>query len=216
MSSTFRPRAVDDLVRELAIDIRDRRVLEAVREVPRERFVPPELRACAYENEPLPIAAGQTISQPLIVAMMSAALALTGSERVLEIGTGSGYQAAVLARLAREVVSVEVHDVLRQGAERVLRDLGVTNVLCRTADDGLGAPDLAPFEAIIVTAAAPRVPPSLLAQLAEGGRLSGAGREPRGAGVAGRYQAGGRSHRGAFVGRLPVCATGGARRVHRR
>jgi protein-L-isoaspartate(D-aspartate) O-methyltransferase len=159
------------LIRELARDVHDERVLEAIRQVPRERFVPPELRAYAYENEPLPIGTGQTISQPLIVAMMSEALALTGTERVLEIGTGSGYQAAILARLAREVITVEVHDALRESAEAVLRDLGVTNVRCLRAGDVLGAPDLAPFDAIIVTAAAPAVPPSLLAQLAAGGRL---------------------------------------------
>ncbi|MSP22873.1 MAG: protein-L-isoaspartate(D-aspartate) O-methyltransferase [Dehalococcoidia bacterium] len=171
MPSTSGSSSVDALIRELATDIRDQRVLEAIRAVPRERFVPPEFRAYAYENEPLPIAAEQTISQPLIVAMMTEALALTGGERVLEIGTGSGYQAAVLARLAREVVSVEVHDVLRHGAEQALQELGVTTVRCLEAGAVLGAPDLAPFDAIIVTAAAPRVPPSVLAQLVEGGRL---------------------------------------------
>jgi protein-L-isoaspartate(D-aspartate) O-methyltransferase len=119
----------------------------------------------------LAIGQGQTISQPLIVAMMSEALALTGNERVLEVGTGSGYQAAILGRLAREVVTVEVHDILRESAEEALRELGVANVRCLPAGEVLGAPALAPFEAIIVTAAAPRVPPSLVAQLNRGGRL---------------------------------------------
>lgn len=159
------------MVHELARDIHDPRVLEAMLEVPRERFVPPPLRPYAYENEPLAIGEGQTISQPLIVAMMSQALALTGGERVLEVGTGSGYQAAILARLAREVVTVEVHDTLREAAEAALRELGATNVHCLPAGPVVGAPDLAPFDAIIVTAAAPRLPPSLVAQLREGGRL---------------------------------------------
>ena len=160
------------LVREIARDVSDERVLRAMLEVPRERFVPPEVRAYAYENEPLPIGDGQTISQPLIVAMMSEALALDGSERVLEVGTGSGYQAAILGRLAREVVSVEVRDALRGGAEQALRELGVENVLCLPADETtLGVPELAPFDGIIVAAAAPRVPASLVAQLKAGGRL---------------------------------------------
>jgi protein-L-isoaspartate(D-aspartate) O-methyltransferase len=159
------------LVRDIARDVTDQRVLRAMLEVPRERFVPPEVRPYAYENEPLPIGDGQTISQPLIVAMMSEALALDGSERVLEVGTGSGYQAAILGRLAREVVSVEVRDVLRERAEVVLRDLGVTNVLCLPAGDTLGAPERAPYDGIIVAAAAPRVPASLVAQLKVGGRI---------------------------------------------
>ena len=159
------------MVREIARDVSDERVLQAMLEVPRERFVPPEARAYAYENEPLPIGDAQTISQPLIVAMMSEALALTGSERVLEIGTGSGYQAAIIARLAREVVSVEVRDALRERAEETLRELGVTNVRCLPAGETLGVPELAPFDGIIVTAAAPRVPASLVAQLKVGGRI---------------------------------------------
>jgi protein-L-isoaspartate(D-aspartate) O-methyltransferase len=163
------------LVQEVARDVHDERVLRALLEVPRERFVPPQFRAFAYENEPLAIGEGQTISQPLIVAMMSEALALMGTERVLEVGTGSGYQAAILARLAAEVVTVEVYDSLRATAEATLRDLRVTNVHCLAADGGddavLGAPELAPFDAIIVTAAAPVVPSALLAQLGTGGRL---------------------------------------------
>jgi protein-L-isoaspartate(D-aspartate) O-methyltransferase len=159
------------MVREIARDVSDERVLRAMLDVPRERFVPPEARAYAYDNEPLPIGDGQTISQPLIVAMMSEALALSGSERVLEIGTGSGYQAAILGRLAGEVVSVEVRDALGERAALVLSELEVRNVLCLPAGETLGAPELAPFDGIIVTAAAPRVPASLLAQLEVGGRI---------------------------------------------
>ncbi|MFN8637895.1 MAG: protein-L-isoaspartate(D-aspartate) O-methyltransferase [Dehalococcoidia bacterium] len=159
------------MVLEVAREVSDPRVLEAMRAIPRERFVPPDLQAYAYENEPLPIGLAQTISQPLIVGMMTEALALTGSEHVLEIGTGSGYQAAVLARLAHDIVTVEVFDDLRLRATEALTVLGVTNVRCLPATEELGAPDLGPFDAIIVTAAAPAVPPSLLAQLAPGGRL---------------------------------------------
>ncbi len=175
---TFDPGPSDAMVRqretmvlEVAETVHDPRVLEAMRAVPRERFVPPDLHAYAYENEPLPIGLAQTISQPLIVGMMTEALALTGREHVLEIGTGSGYQAAILARLAHDVVSVEVYDDLRRHAEETLAGLGVTNVRCLPATEALGAPDLGPYDAIIVTAAAPAVPRSLLAQLAPGGRL---------------------------------------------
>ncbi|MDP2326948.1 MAG: protein-L-isoaspartate(D-aspartate) O-methyltransferase [Dehalococcoidia bacterium] len=164
-------RPVDDLVDEVAEEVRDPRVLEAIRAIPRERFVQEHLRRYAYEDSPLPIGRGQTISQPTIVGMMTEALALTGDERVLEIGTGSGYQAAVLARLCRELVTVEVIDELREGAERVLHALGITNVRVLRASDDLGAPAFGPYDAIIVTAAAPSVPAPLLEQLAEGGRL---------------------------------------------
>ena len=149
----------------------DARVLDAILHTPREAFVPPGQRPWAYEDRPLPIGAGQTISQPTIVAIMTAALDLQGDERVLEIGTGSGYQAAVLARLCREVVSVEAVAELRASAEERLRMLGIENVRVRQATDDIGAPDLGPYDAIIVTAAAPRVPPPLVAQLAPGGRL---------------------------------------------
>ncbi len=166
--------AQEQLVREVGRTVHDRRVLDALLEVPRERFVPAELRPYAYEDSPLPIGEGQTISQPLIVAMMTEALDLQGDERVLEIGTGSGYQAAVLARLAREVVTTEVYDALRSRAQATLRDLGATNVTCLPADhehQELGASRFAPYDAIIVTAAAPAVPESLLAQLRPGGRI---------------------------------------------
>lgn len=164
-------RPVDDLIDEVAQEVQDPRVLEAIRAIPRERFVQEHLRRYAYEDSPLPIGRGQTISQPTIVGMMTEALALTGDERVLEIGTGSGYQAAVLARLCRELVTVEVIDELREGAERVLHALGITNVRVLRATDELGAPALGPYDAIIVTAAAPSVPAPLLEQLAVGGRL---------------------------------------------
>ncbi|MBS0444204.1 MAG: protein-L-isoaspartate(D-aspartate) O-methyltransferase [Proteobacteria bacterium] len=151
--------------------VHDARVLQAMRELPRERFVRPGWEAEAYDDNPLPIAAGQTISQPYIVAFMSEALQLRGGERVLEIGTGSGYAAAVLGRLAKEVHTVERHAVLAEGAAAALAALGVDNVQVHTADGTLGWPAAAPYDAIVVTAAGPEVPVALLAQLAVGGRL---------------------------------------------
>lgn len=159
------------MVATVARSVEDPRVLEAMRAVPRERFVPSDLRHLAYEDEPLPIGERQTISQPTIVGVMTAALALTGDERVLEVGTGSGYQAAVLARLARELVSVEVIPTLGDRARRVLWALGLRNVLVLDAGNVLGAPELGPYDAIIVTAAAAEVPPPLVEQLRIGGRL---------------------------------------------
>ena len=164
-------RAKEQLLAELRLDIRDPRVLAAIASVPRERFLPEELRPYAYENRPLPIGHGQTISQPLIVAMMTEALHLTGREKVLEVGTGSGYQAAVLAELAAEVVTVERVAALAEGAAAVLAELGYRNVRVRVAGETLGWPDEAPYEGIIVTAGAPQVPRSLLDQLAPDGRL---------------------------------------------
>jgi protein-L-isoaspartate(D-aspartate) O-methyltransferase len=149
----------------------DPRVLAALGAVSREAFVPAAERRHAYENRPLPIGRGQTISQPTVVGMMTAALALTGTERVLEIGTGSGYQAAVLARLGREVRTIEIDPELAAAAARRLADLGATNVVVRAGDGFFGWPDAAPFDAILVTAATPRIPGPLLDQLAEGGRL---------------------------------------------
>lgn len=164
-------RARDRLLAELAVEIKDRRVLDAVARVPREMFVPPDLHRFAYENRPLPIGFGQTISQPMIVAMMTEALMLKGDEAVLEVGTGSGYQAAVLSLLARHVVSVERVRPLAESAQRTLRELGYDNVEVHTAGDRLGYPEGAPYDGIIVTAASPEVPFELLAQLAMGGRL---------------------------------------------
>jgi protein-L-isoaspartate(D-aspartate) O-methyltransferase len=151
--------------------ISDERVLEAMREVPRELFVPENQRRRAYADSALPIGSGQTISQPWIVAAICQALELQGTERVLEIGTGSGYSAAVLARLAAEVVTIERHAELAQEAAERLRELGVTNVEVVVGDGSRGLPDRAPFEAIAVHATAPGPPMSLLEQLAPGGRL---------------------------------------------
>ena len=151
--------------------VRDRRVLGVLRELPREQFIEPALARQAYEDGPLSIGSGQTISQPFIVALMAEALGLVGSERVLEIGTGSGYGAAVLARLAREVYTVERHSELADAAAARLAAMGFVNIHVITGDGTLGLPESAPFEAIAVTAAGPRVPPGLLAQLSLGGRL---------------------------------------------
>lgn len=147
------------------------RVLDAMLAVPRHEFVPAASRHSAYVDRPLPIGFGQTISQPLIVAMMSEALALTPADRVLEIGTGSGYQTAVLAHLARAVFTIEYRPELATAAWIRFRQLGYANVHTRLADGGLGWPDAAPFDKILVTAAAASAPPPLLDQLADGGRL---------------------------------------------
>jgi protein-L-isoaspartate(D-aspartate) O-methyltransferase len=147
------------------------RVLEAMLSVPRHEFVPPEQQRTAYDDTPLAIGAGQTISQPFMVAAMAEALELSGNERVLEVGTGSGYQAAVLSLLAREVFTIETHASLADEARGRLTRLGYANVRVATGDGTLGWPDAVPFEAIVVTAAAPGVPPPLVEQLAEGGRL---------------------------------------------
>jgi len=151
--------------------IDDPRVLAAMSKVPRERFLPPSLQADAYADRALPIDCGQTISQPFIVALMTQAMRLTGSERVLEIGTGSGYQAAVLAELAGEVVTVERHADLSRRAGTVLAELGYQNVTLVCGDGTLGYPDRAPYDRIMVTAASRDVPPPLFDQLAEGGIL---------------------------------------------
>lgn len=147
------------------------RVLEVLRAVPRHEFVPPEQRDYAYSDGPLPIGNGQTISQPYIVALMSELLDLKGHEKVLEVGTGSGYQAAVLAHLAREVHSIERYANLARYAARLLHDLGLNNVHIHVGDGSLGLPEQAPFDGIVVTAAAPDIPKTLRGQLADGGRL---------------------------------------------
>jgi protein-L-isoaspartate(D-aspartate) O-methyltransferase len=147
------------------------RVLDCLERVPRHEFVPAEFRDRAYEDAPLPIGGGQTISQPYIVAAMTAALSLRGDERVLEIGTGFGYQAAVLACLSREVFTVEFRAELATEAAQRLTRLGYTNVHVHCGDGTLGLPEFAPYDAILVAAAAPSVPAPLLAQLAEGGRM---------------------------------------------
>jgi protein-L-isoaspartate(D-aspartate) O-methyltransferase len=151
--------------------VRDPLVLKAMSEVPRHLFVPAGVIDQAYEDHPLPIGEGQTISQPYIVAFMTECLALKGGEKVLEVGTGSGYQAAVLGRIAGGVFSVEINATLAREAAATLGRLGFANVHVRAGDGFFGWPEEAPFEAIIVTAAAPELPPALFAQLAEGGRL---------------------------------------------
>ncbi len=151
--------------------IRDQRVLRAITKIPRHRFVDEALGARAYGDHPLPIGEGQTISQPYMVALMSEALGLGGSERVLEIGTGSGYQTAVLAELCGKVYSVERLKSLADRATRRLDALGYYNVFVRVGDGTLGWKDEAPFEAILVTAAAPEVPQALVDQVAVGGRI---------------------------------------------
>lgn len=159
------------LLQHLRREIEDEAVLQAMARVPRELFVPSSSRNLAYEDIPLPIDVGQTISQPFIVALMTEALELTGTEKVLEIGTGSGYQAAILAQLAWWVVTVERHQKLADAARELLAELGYTNVEVHLAEKTLGWRKAAPYQAIIVTAGAPKVPQELLDQLAEGGRL---------------------------------------------
>jgi protein-L-isoaspartate(D-aspartate) O-methyltransferase len=151
--------------------IRDERVLAAMAKVPRHLFVPLDSRSESYEDRPLPIGDGQTISQPYMVAIMTQALEMKGGEKILEIGTGSGYQTAVLAELSRQVFTVERLSALMQKAETRLRDLGYENVRCRLGDGSKGWPEKAPFDGIIVTAGAPAIPEALKAELAEGGRL---------------------------------------------
>jgi protein-L-isoaspartate(D-aspartate) O-methyltransferase len=163
--------AREALVRSLRADIKDERVLAAFGRVPRERFVAAEARELAYEDRPLSIGHGQTISQPRMVAIMLQELGLKGTERVLEVGGGSGYQAALLAELAASVVSVELIPELAAQAKAVLQALGYANVEVQVAVDELGWPAGAPYDAIIVAAAAPRVPLGLVDQLSPAGRL---------------------------------------------
>ena len=163
-------------LRMVAYQLRDRgitdeRVLEAMKRVPRHEFVAEGDRGQGYEDHPLPIGAGQTISQPFIVGLMLEALELTPADRVLEVGTGSGYATALLAELSAEVISVERHRSLAGRASALLTRLGYTNVKVIVGDGALGFPEGAPYNAILVSAAAPEVPAPLLAQLAEGGRM---------------------------------------------
>jgi protein-L-isoaspartate(D-aspartate) O-methyltransferase len=152
-------------------DITDSKVLSAMGQVPRHRFVPPDLASQAYDDHPLPIGLGQTISQPYIVALMTQWAEVSPKDKVLEVGTGSGYQAAILAELAHRVYSVELLPELAAAAEARLRDLGYGRVQVRCGDGYQGWPEAAPFDAILVTATAPAVPPALKEQLKEGGRL---------------------------------------------
>jgi len=165
----LRKKMVDTQIR--ARGIRDERVLAAMEKIPRHLFVEPALIEQAYNDTPLPIGEGQTISQPYIVALMTEALRLTGKEKVLEIGTGSGYQTAILAELAEQVFSIERLASLAAKARQILDHLGYYNVAIRVGDGTWGWREEAPFDAIIVTAGAPRVPSPLMEQLAVGGRL---------------------------------------------
>jgi protein-L-isoaspartate(D-aspartate) O-methyltransferase len=155
----------------VARQIRDSRVLEAMRRVPRHLFVPDELRSKAYEDRPLPIGKHQTISQPYIVALMIQALELKGDEKVLEVGTGSGYEAAILAELCGQVFSIERIEDLAVKAQALLADLGYRNVSIRVGDGGMGWQEHAPFDAIVVSASSPQIPRPLLDQLAPNGIL---------------------------------------------
>jgi protein-L-isoaspartate(D-aspartate) O-methyltransferase len=161
-----------EMVRRLeAQGISDKNVLEVMRRIPRHLFVANALWDHAYADHPVPIDRGQTISQPYIVALMTQALQVEKSDRVLEIGTGSGYQAAILAELAEHVYTIERFPELSEKAQKLLTEAGYTNISFRVGDGTLGWPEEAPFEKIIVTAAAPEVPSSLMEQLAEGGRM---------------------------------------------
>jgi protein-L-isoaspartate(D-aspartate) O-methyltransferase len=151
--------------------IRDPGVLRAMRDTPRERFVPPSERKHAYDDNPLTIGYGQTISQPYIVASMTQLLAPKPTDRVLEIGTGSGYQSAILSQLVRQVYTVEILEPLAKSARALLTELGYRNITVRCSNGWLGWPELAPFDRIILTAAPPELPPVLIEQLRPGGRL---------------------------------------------
>ncbi len=155
----------------VARGIKDERVLRAMRAVERHRFVPEELQRLAYIDRPLPIAEGQTISQPYIVALMTELLDLDGYERVLEIGTGSGYQAAILAEITEKVYTIEILEPLAKSSEKLLQDLGYVNITVKYGDGYLGWEEHAPFDAIIVTCAPPHIPQPLIDQLVEGGRM---------------------------------------------
>jgi len=165
-----RARMVERQLRERGI--RDERVLAAMGKVPRENFVAPEFAREAYADGPLPIGAGQTVSQPYMVAAMVEALDVQLTDRVLEVGTGTGYEAAVLGELAAEVWTVERHAELADKARAIMAELGYRNVHVICGDGSLGLPEQAPFDKILVAAGAPHAPPSLIAQLAEGGRLA--------------------------------------------
>jgi protein-L-isoaspartate(D-aspartate) O-methyltransferase len=176
--SESNPRGDFKAMREKMVDtqikargVKDPRVLSAMLKVERHRFVPEEYLNSAYSDQPLPIGEGQTISQPYIVALMTELLELKGDEKVLEIGTGSGYQAAILAELAKEVYSIEIIESLASSAEKRLRQLGYQNIHVKAGDGYLGWPEMAPFDAIIVTAAPDHIPKPLIEQIKEGGRM---------------------------------------------
>src|SRR5512140_1049373 len=165
--NVLRRRMVEEQIHRRGI--RDKRVLSAMEEVPRHLFVPEESRHLAYADEPLPIGEGQTISQPYIVAEMTAALRLSGTEKVLEVGTGSGYQTAILARLCRELVTIERLPSLSTAAQSLLATMDIGNVTFVIGDGSFGSPGQAPFDRILSTAASPSVPAPWVSQLSEGG-----------------------------------------------
>jgi protein-L-isoaspartate(D-aspartate) O-methyltransferase len=166
---TMRERMVETQIQ--ARGIKDARVLSAMLKVERHRFVPKEYQNSAYSDQPLPIGEGQTISQPYIVALMTELLELKGGEKVLEVGTGSGYQAAILAELAKEVYTIEIIETLASSAKKVLLDLAYQNITVKVGDGYLGWPEAAPFDAIIITCAPDHIPNPLLEQLKEAGRM---------------------------------------------
>jgi len=151
--------------------VKDRRILDAMRKIPRHLFIDSSLRERAYGDHPLPIGEGQTISQPYVVAWMTEALNLKSSDRVLEIGTGSGYQAAVLAEIVNEVYTIEIREGLKESASKLLYELGYKNIKTKYADGYFGWEQYAPFDAVVITASANHIPPPLIKQLKEGGRL---------------------------------------------
>jgi len=159
------------LIESLDLEIKDKRVLAAMSRIPRECFIPENNRHLAYEDSPVPIGCEQTISQPFIIALMTEALELEGNETVLELGTGSGYQTAILAQLAAHIVTIERIPSLAESAKKVLQKLGYKNIEMHLAEETLGWQRKAPYDAIIVTAGAPGIPADLLAQLAVGGRM---------------------------------------------
>jgi len=165
----LRKRMVDEQL--ISRGIKDRRMLDAFSKVERHKFIPVDLRTSAYADFPVPIGEGQTISQPYIVALMTECLGLTGKEKVLEIGTGSGYQTAILAELSKEVYSIERLPGLVKKAEPLLNELGYANIKIKCADGSLGWPEAAPFDRIIITAASPQIPLPLSEQLKENGRM---------------------------------------------
>jgi protein-L-isoaspartate(D-aspartate) O-methyltransferase len=166
---TMRERMVETQIKTRGV--KDDRVLAAMLKVERHLFVPKDLQTSAYSDQPLPIGEGQTISQPYIVALMTQLLELKGDEKVLEVGTGSGYQAAILAELAKEVYTIEIVEKLASSSEKILLELGYKNIKVKAGDGYLGWPDAAPFDAIVVTCAPDHIPKPLLNQLKEGGRM---------------------------------------------
>ena len=167
--TTARLRMVEEQL--LRRDIKDERVLEVFKKIERHKFIPKDLITNAYADFPVPIGENQTISQPYIVALITEQLSLTGEEKILEIGTGSGYQTAILAELAKEVYSIERLEYLNKRAEIVLKELGYKNIKMKVDDGTLGWPEFAPFDRIIITAASPRIPLPLIEQLKENGKL---------------------------------------------